>query len=63
MMEGKVNAAMKFLSENNESGVLPAHKDVIEQLKSKHPCPAFIQEDTLLQGPINITENSYFDNQ
>ena len=62
MVEGKVNAATKFLSENNESSVLPANSEVINELKTKHPCPATIQKETLLHGPISRTENSYFDN-
>ena len=35
---------------------------MIQQLKTKHPHPAPIQNDTLLNGPINEVENSYFDN-
>ena len=62
MMEGKVTAAIKFLSDNSDVGVLPASNEVIQELKTKHPHPALIQNETLLNGPINKVENSYFDN-
>ena len=62
MMEGKVTEAVKFLSDNSDVGVLPASDEVIRDLKTKHPHPALIQSDTLLNGPINKVENSYFDN-
>ena len=56
MMERKVTAAVKFLSDNSDVGVLPASDEVIRDLKTKHPHPALIQND------INKVENSYFDN-
>ena len=62
MMEGKVSAAIKFLSENNDSGVLPADDETIRELQAKHPSPATIQPDSLLQGPLNQLQDSYFDN-
>ena len=39
MMEGKVSAAIKFLSENNDSGVLPPDDGTIRELLAKHPSP------------------------
>ena len=36
MMEGKVSAALKFLSKNNEQGVLPASEETIKELMLKH---------------------------
>ena len=62
MMEGKVSAAIKFLSENNDSGVLPADDDTMRELLAKHPSPATIQPGSLLQGPLNQLQDSYFDN-
>ena len=62
MMEGKVSAAIKFLSKNNDQGVLPASEETIKELMLKHPAPALINADTLLEGPLNTTEKSYFDN-
>ena len=62
MMEGKVSAAIKFLSENNDSVVLHADDETIRELQAKHPSPAPIQPDSLLQGPLNQLQDSYFDN-
>ena len=62
MMEGKVSAAIKFLSENNDSGVLPADDETIRELQAKHPSPATIQPGSLLQGLLNQLQDSYFDN-
>ena len=62
MMEGKVSAAIKFLSENNDHGVLPASEETVNELMLKHPSPALIHADTLLEGPLNIPGKSYFDN-
>ena len=62
MMEGKVHNALKFLSDENDAGVLPANDDIIDELKLKHPPPQPIQPETLLQGPLTQLEPSYFDN-
>ena len=61
MFQGKVNAALKFLSEENDHGIHELNNEVIETLKEKHPKPAKIHEDILLQGPIDIVTPAYFD--
>ena len=61
MMEGKVSAALKILSECEEEGVLPANKETIDELEKKHPEPAKIHEGSLLQGPLMRPDKSYFD--
>ena len=61
MFQGKVNAALKFLSEGDDQGVLDTDEEVIKILKEKHPPPAPIQENVLLQGPINYVSSCYFD--
>ena len=61
MFQGKVNAALKFLSEENDHGIHELNNEVIETLKDKHPKLAKIHEDILLQGPIDIVTPAYFD--
>ena len=62
MLQGKVSAALKILSDDDEHGVLPPTDETIEELKKKHPPPAAIQKETLLQGPLQEVESFYFDN-
>ena len=62
MMEGKVNAALKFLTEENDAGVLPADENTMKVLKDKHPTAAPIKENSLLNGPLIRLQSSYFDN-
>ena len=61
-MEGKVSAALKFLTNENSAGVLPADDNTINELKKKHPPAAPIQEECLLNGPLIRLQPSYFDN-
>ena len=61
MLEGKVNAALKFLSTENSAGVLKLTNDVIEELQKKHPEPAPIEDGALLHGPVHQTPSNYFD--
>ena len=61
MFEGKVNAAIKFLSGEENRGVLNADEEVIKALKEKHPPQVPIQCNVLLQGPIDYVSPSYFD--
>jgi hypothetical protein len=37
VMEGQINSAMRFLSEEGNGGVLPLPDDVMLQLRQKHP--------------------------
>ena len=62
MLQGKINAAVKFLSsENDQGGVLRLSNDVLEDLELKHPDPALVREDSLMYGPIQSVLPSYFD--
>ena len=51
MFQGKINAAVKFLASEINQGMLKLNDDVIKDLKTKHPEPAFIKEGLLLYGP------------
>ena len=53
LMEGKVSTGIKFLSENNYSGVLPADDETMRELQAKHPSPATTQSSSFLQGPLS----------
>ena len=61
MFEGKVNAALNYLTASTDHGVLPATDDVINSLKAKHPEPAPIFNDILHNGPLEEVPNNYFD--
>ena len=61
MFQGKVNAAINFLSEDQVQGILPIDEEVIMELKAKHPPPSLVNEDVLLQGPIDKVSPRYFD--
>ena len=62
MFVGKIKAALKFLDTNNEIGVLPSSKEVIDLLQEKHPPPAAIQPDTLINGPLDEVNHAHFAN-
>ena len=61
MWEGKVHAALNMLSKDYENGVLKIDDNILKELKTKHPPPAKIKEDSLLFGPINEMSQHYFD--
>ena len=62
MLQGKVNAALRYLSEHSDEGVLPATEKTIAELKKKHPDPSPIQDEVLFKGPIDSFPVHYFDN-
>ena len=61
MLQGKVNAALKFLSEENGGGVHKVTDEIMDELQKKHPKPAPISEGSLLFGPVNHVPANYFD--
>ena len=48
MHKGNVNSAIKLLTNNMESGILPLNNDTLKLLKQKHPEPAKACQDVLL---------------
>ena len=60
MMHGKINAAVKMLS-NWSTCIRSVDGKVLKKLRNKHPDPSPIKEGTLLHGPINRVLRSYFD--
>ena len=61
VLEGQINAALRFVSESSSGGVLPLTDDVMAQLKEKHPNPQPAKLGSLLFGPIDdaIPETLY----
>ena len=59
-MHGKINAAVKMLS-NWSTGIHLVDDKVLKELQNKHNDPSPIKEGTLLHGPINRVLPSYFD--
>ena len=60
MMHGKINAAVKMLS-NWSTCIRSVDGKVLKKLQNKHPDPSPIKEGTLLHGPINRVLPSYSD--
>ena len=52
MLQGKVHAALRFLSAEANGAALPLSDEVIEALSEKHPSTADIQLNSLLFGPV-----------
>ena len=61
VLEGQINAAVRFVSESSSGGVLPLTDDAMVQLKEKHPNPQLPKLGSLLFGPIDdaIPETLY----
>ena len=60
VMEGQINSAMRFLSEEGNGGVLPLSDDVMLQLRQKHPEAEEAKNGTLLRGPVQEVIESLF---
>ena len=60
VMEGQINSAMGFLSEEGNGGVLPLSDDVMLQLRQKHPEAEEAKIGTLLRGPVEEVIESLF---
>ena len=61
VLEGQINAALRFVSELSSGGVLPLTDDVMAQLEEKQPNPQPAKLGSLLFGPIAdaISETLY----
>ena len=59
-MEGQINSALRYLSEDDSRGVLPLTDDVVRQLREKHPDAQRAKLGSLLFGPVeDITDSVY----
>ena len=61
-MQEEVSAALKLLDKEGSTGVLNFTDSVMEELNQKHPRPAPIKYDTLLNGPVDIVPECLFEN-
>ena len=62
MFEGKVTSAVRLLCESENTGLVEMSEATMKTLKEKHPPPAAILPETLLHGPINEVDASFFSN-
>ena len=59
-MEGQINSALRYLSENDGGGVLPLTDDVLQQLREKHPEVQEAKLGSLLFGPVEDFPDSIY---
>ena len=52
VMEGQINSALRYLSEDDSGGVLPLTDDAVWQLGEKHPEAQRAKLGSLLFGPV-----------
>ena len=53
MLEGKVSAALKWLSTSSSNGTpVLLNEDTVSQLKAKHPEGQALNESCMIQGPL-----------
>ena len=52
MFLGKVNAALKLLSNESSTGLVPINDQIINTLQEKHPQAQPKFDDLLLEGPV-----------
>ena len=60
VMEGQMNSALRYLSEDDSGGVLPLTDDVVRQLKEKHPDALRAKLGSLLFGPVEDIPDSVY---
>ena len=52
VMTGKINSALRYVSDGDGGGILPLSDNVMRQLKEKHPVAQHASLGSLLFGPI-----------
>ena len=60
IMSRQINSALRYLSENNEGGVLALSDDVMAQLREKHPSRQEVRLESLLFGPVEDVPDSIY---
>ena len=61
MIKGNVNAALRLLSENANSGILPINDDTIKKLYEKHPPAEPLRNELLMHGEVRHVNPVIFD--
>ena len=59
-MEGQINSALRYLSEDDSGGVFPLTDDVVRQLREKHPDAQWAKLGSLLFGPVEDIPDSVY---
>ena len=59
-MEGKINSALRYLTDSDGGGVLPLTDDVMKQLQDKHPKAQPAALGSLLFGPVEAVHESVY---
>ena len=52
MFQEKVDATLRFLSNESSGGILDLSDEMLASLREKYPSPADIKENSLLYGPL-----------
>ena len=60
VMEGRINSALRYLSNNDGGGVLPLTDIVMQQLREKHPEAQEAKLGSLLLGPVEDVPDSIY---
>ena len=61
MFEGKINAALRYLTKVTDHVILPPPPETIKELKKKHPELTKMYKDALPTGPAQKIPSSYFE--
>ena len=59
-MKGKINSALRYLTDSDGGGVLPLTDDVMKQLQDKHPKAQPAALGSLLFGPVEDVHESVY---
>lgn len=61
MFQGKVNAALKLLSNTTSSGIAPINDETLKALQEKHPMGQPKLNELLLEGPVDKIDPILFE--
>ena len=59
-MQGQINSALRYLSDDDCGGVLPLTDDVMRQLHEKHPEAQDAKLGSILFGPVEEVHDSLY---
>lgn len=60
VLEGHINSALRYLTEQDSGGILPPTYDLMNQLKDKHSSAQEGQLESLVVGPIEDIPHVFF---
>ena len=59
-MQGQINSALRYLSDDNCRGELPLTDDVMRQLHEKHPEAQHAKLGSIFFGPVEEVHDSLY---